>query len=35
MIERFNRTLGECIAKLVNDNDKEWDEYIDSILFAY
>ena len=23
MIERFNRTLGECIAKLVNDNDKK------------
>ena len=35
MIERFNRTLSECIAKLVNDNDKEWDEYINSILFAY
>jgi hypothetical protein len=35
MIERFNRTLGECIAKLINDNDKEWDEYISSVLFAY
>ena len=35
MIERFNRTLGECIAKLVQDNHKEWDQFIHSILLAY
>ena len=35
MIERFNQTLGECIAKLVNNNDKERNEYISSVLFAY
>jgi transposase InsO family protein len=23
MVERFNRTIGECIAKLVQDNNKE------------
>ena len=35
MIERFNRTIGECIAKLISDKEKEWDEYIESILLAY
>jgi transposase InsO family protein len=35
MIERFNRTLGECIAKLVYDNNKEWDQFIDAVLLAY
>ncbi|GET52158.1 DDE-type integrase/transposase/recombinase [Rhizophagus irregularis DAOM 181602=DAOM 197198] len=25
MVERFNQTIGECIAKLVQDNNKEWD----------
>ena len=32
MIERFNRTIGECIAKLLTDKEKEWDEYIDAVL---
>ena len=35
MVERFNRTLRECIAKLVQDNQKEWDSLINSILLAY
>ena len=35
MIERFNRTLGECIAKLVQDNEKEWDQLVSSVLIAY
>src|ERR1700741_369143 len=35
MIERFNRTIGECIAKLISDKEKEWDEYIESTLLAY
>ena len=35
MIERFNRTIGECIVKLQTDKEKEWDEYIDAILLAY
>ena len=35
MIERFNRTIGECIAKLLTDKEKEWDEYIDAVLLAY
>ena len=35
MVECFNRTLGECIAKLVNDNNKEWDQFVDAVLLAY
>jgi hypothetical protein len=35
MIERFNRIIGKCIAKLLSDKEKEWDEYVESVLFAY
>ncbi|GBC05841.1 hypothetical protein RclHR1_06470004 [Rhizophagus clarus] len=37
MVERFNRTIGESLAKLVidKDNNKEWDDYIQAILLAY
>jgi hypothetical protein len=35
MIERFNRTIGKCIAKLLSDHEKEWDDYVESVLFAY
>ena len=35
MVERFNRTIGECIAKLLSNKEKEWDEYIESVLLAY
>src|SRR5215216_5852692 len=35
MVERFNRTIGECLAKLIADKEKEWDEYVESVLFAY
>ncbi|GBC12673.2 putative integrase core domain protein [Rhizophagus irregularis DAOM 181602=DAOM 197198] len=35
MVERFNRTIGECIAKLVQDNNKEWDQLVDAVLLAY
>src|SRR5213078_1383139 len=35
MIERFNRIIGECIAKLLTDKEKEWEEYIDAVLLAY
>src|SRR5207302_9919742 len=33
--ERFKQTVGECIAKLLSDKEKEWDEYIDAVLLAY
>ena len=32
MVERFNRTLGECIAKLVQDGNKEWDQFVNAVL---
>src|SRR3989440_12500987 len=35
MVERFNRTLGECMAKLVSNEDREWDHFVDAVLFAY
>ena len=35
MVERFNRTLGECIAKLVSNEEREWDNFVDATLFAY
>ena len=35
MVERFNRTLGEFIAKLASSEDKEWDNFVDATLFAY
>ena len=37
MVERFNRTIGESLAKLVMDKDetKEWDNYVNAILLAY
>jgi hypothetical protein len=35
MVKKFNRTIGECIAKLVQDNNKEWDQLLDAVLLAY
>src|ERR1051325_4524086 len=35
MVERFNRTLGECIARLTSNESKEWDEFVEATLFAY
>ena len=34
LVERFNKTLKEALAKLTKEQD-EWDEYIPSVLFAY
>ena len=33
--ERFNRTLQEAIAKQVDSEQRDWDDLIDGILFAY
>ncbi|CAB4404528.1 unnamed protein product [Rhizophagus irregularis] len=35
LIERFNRTLSESLAKLSTDHIDNWDSYIAPILFAY
>src|SRR6266480_215588 len=34
LVERFNRTLCESLAKVI-ERENQWDEYIDSVLFAY
>src|ERR1044071_5667384 len=35
LIERFNRTIGECLAKLCSNKEKDWDEYLNPMLLAY
>lgn len=35
LVERFNQTLQRSLVKFVNDNQNDWDEKLDSILFAY
>src|SRR3989337_844904 len=34
LVERFNRTLCESLAK-VSENEDEWDKHVKSVLFAY
>ncbi|GET57239.1 putative integrase core domain protein [Rhizophagus irregularis DAOM 181602=DAOM 197198] len=35
LVERFNRTLSESLARLSTDHIDNWDNYIAPILFAY
>ena len=35
LVERFNRTLGEALAKTAVQHLDEWDKYIAPVLFAY
>jgi Integrase zinc binding domain len=35
LVERFNRTLCEALAKLSNEHKDNWDQYIAPVLFAY
>lgn len=35
LVERFNQTLQRSLVKLVNDNQNDWDELLDGVLFAY
>ncbi|GES74949.1 DDE-type integrase/transposase/recombinase [Rhizophagus clarus] len=35
LVEHFNRTLCEAIAKYANANKDDWDLYLSSVLFAY
>jgi hypothetical protein len=35
LVERFNRTLCETLAKFANENKNDWDLYIPSALFSY
>ena len=34
-VERFNRTLEAMLAKTVSDNQKDWDQHIPKLMFAY
>ena len=34
-VERFNRTLESMLAKVVTDNQKDWDKHLPQVLFAY
>lgn len=33
--ERFNQTVQRAILKMVEENQNEWDKFLDSVLFAY
>ena len=34
-VERFNRTLEAMLAKNVKDNQRDWDQWLQKVLFAY
>ena len=33
--ERFNQTLQRALIKMIEENQCEWDKFLDSVLFAY
>lgn len=35
MVERFNRTIKEHLVKVLNGNQKDWDEHVQIFLMAY
>ena len=35
LVERFNQTLQKSLLKLVGKEQNNWDDYLDSVLFAY
>ena len=35
MIERFHRTLNPMMAKVVSENQRDWDQWLPSVLEAY
>lgn len=35
MTERFNRTLEAMLSQYISDHQKDWDEYLPYVLFAY
>ena len=34
-VERFNRTLEGMLSKVVSDHQRDWDEHLQKVLFAY
>ena len=35
MVERYNRTLVECLSKCVSDHQRDWEEHLPFALMAY
>ena len=35
LVERFNGTMAQCISHYVESNQKNWDTYLNTILFAF
>ncbi len=35
LCERMNQTLERGLLKLVNEQQNDWDDYLDPVLFAY
>ena len=35
LTERLNQTLSRALSKLVNEEHNDWDQKLDTILFAY
>ena len=34
-VERFNRTLEAMLAKIVQQNQRDWDQHLPKVMFAY
>ena len=35
LVERFNGTMAQCVSHYVDSNQKNWDTYLNAILFAF
>ena len=35
LVERYNQTLQHSLVKLVNEQQNDWDDFLDGLLFAY
>lgn len=35
LTERFNQTLSRSLVKFINENQDDWDDKLDPILFGY
>ena len=35
LVEQYNQTLQQSLVKLVNQEQDNWDELLDGVLFAY
>lgn len=34
LVEKFNHTIQSCLLKIVNNHQNDWDDHLDSVLFA-